>query len=300
MDRMTPCRLGAYHPAGKVAIVVDSAASAPDGFHAHPLTFVVPMLLHIGDDAFRDGEDIDAAEFYKVQRLSAGRTSTSAPTPGDFLAAFSSAAEVAQSILCVTVSDTFSSTRISAEIARERFQEVSDGFDIRVLDSQSAAGGEGLIAWEALKAASGCASIDEVEAAARRTRERVRLLAYVDTLYHLWKSGRVSGIAQMAASLLKLKPIFELRRSEVRGLARPRTGKRAVYRMARLMADRIGGGSVHAIVMHADAEEQAATLRAMIESEFDCAELFDAEFTPVMGAHIGPGMVGVAFWSEDG
>lgn len=281
--------------------MVDSAASVPDDFAADPLTFVVPMLLRVGDETFRDGADISPAEFYEMMRRdSRAEFGTSAPTPGAFLDAFRAAADVAGSIACIAVSDRFSSTIKSAQIALKQFKSERGGFDVRLVDSRSAAGGEGLVAWEALKAARGGASAAEVEARAIAVRERVSLLACVDTLRYLRRGGRVSALASAAASILDVKPIFELRHSEVAAVARPRTGARAVSRMVRLMSERVGESRRvrGAAIMRASAsDERAAALRAAVESEFACDELFEAEFTPVMGAHIGPGVVGVAFWS---
>ena len=255
------------------------------------------MLIHVGERTYRDGVDLAAADFYTMQQDHIGQTSTSAPTPGDFLAAFEKAAQLAESILCIAVSNRFSSSLESAESARQQFLTGRPGFDLRVLDSLTAVGAQGLIAWEAYKLAVTGTSIDDVQLTALDTRQRVRLLAYVDTLYHLWKGGRVPAVAHLATTLLKLKPIFELEKSNVVQVARPRTTAHAVSKLIALMKERVGEVPVHAMVMHAQAPEQARSLSTMITKEFECAELFESEFTPVMGAHIGPGMVGVAFWS---
>ena len=292
---------------GKVAIVVDSAASVPAEFVDDPMTFVVPMLLRVGDDSFRDGVDISPAEFYRLMRQNPGaEVGTSAPSAGDFLDAFRNAARISESIACIAVSDSFSSAIKSAEIAAKRFSDERGGFAVRVVDSWSAAGGEGLAAWESLKAARCGAGVDAVVARAMDVRERVSLLACVDTLRYLRRGGRVSAAASAAVSILNIKPIFEMRHSRALPVARPRTGARAIPRMIRLMAERLGEGEdgddgrrVRACVMRTDAaDERAAALRAAVESRFDCAELFETEFTPVMGAHVGPGVVGVAFWGD--
>ena len=281
----------------RVAIVVDSAATAPDSFLDDPGTFTVPMLIHVGERTYRDGVDLEASDFYAMQQKHVGRTSTSAPTPGDFLSAFEEAAQVADSILCITVSRSFSSSLDSAEAASRQFLGSRPDFELRVVDSQTAVGAQGLIAWQALKVASTGSALDDVHDAAMDVRQRVRLLAYVDTLYYLWKGGRVPGLAHLATSLLQLKPIFELEMSNISQVARPRTASHAVSKVVTLMKERVGEGRLHAMVMHAQAPEQADTLSSLIACEFECEELFVSEFTPVMGAHIGPGMVGVAFWS---
>lgn len=255
------------------------------------------MLIHVGETTYKDGVDLEASDFYAMQQDHAGQTSTSAPTPGDFLSAFEAASEVATSILCITVSKGFSSSLDSAEAARRQFKSMNAEFDLRLMDSMTAVGAQGLIAWESLRAAEMGGSIDDVEEAAMIVRQRVRLLAYVDTLYYLWKGGRVPGLAHLATSLLQLKPIFELEMSTVSQVARPRTAAHAVSKLMTLMKERVDDGPLHAMVMHAQSPEQANSLSSLIASEFECEELFESEFTPVMGAHIGPGMVGVAFWS---
>ena len=282
----------------RIAVIVDSAASVPDEFRASPLTHIAPMRLHVGDATYRDGVDISPADFYQRQRRNAHHIRTSAPTPTDFLDAYTAASEVAESALTILVSGAFSAAGRSAELAREKFSETHPEFKILTLDSQSAAGGQGLVAWESLKTSLAGCGLDQVKARALEIRRRVRLIAYVDTLYYLWKSGRVAGIAHLGTSLLKLKPVFELNQSQVLTLAKPRTAPRAGAKMIELMADRVGSSTVHAIIMHVSAEERAILLRDVVEENFDCAESFVTEFTPVMGAHIGPGMVGVAFWSE--
>ena len=100
------------------------------------------------------------------------------------------------------------------------------------------------------------------------------LLAYVDTLYYLWKGGRVPGLAHLATSLLQLKPIFELELSNITQVARPRTVAHAVSKVVTLMKERTGEGPLHAMVMHAQAPEQADSLSSQIASEFECEELF--------------------------
>ena len=224
----------------RVAIVVDSAATVPDSFLDDPGTFTVPMLIHVGDRTYRDGVDLEASDFYEIQRQHVGQTSTSAPTPGDFLIAFEDAAQVAESILCITVSKSFSSSLDSAEAASRQFLGSRPDFDLRVIDSLTAVGAQGLIAWQALKTTATGADLDDVHNAALNIRQRVRLLAYVDTLYYLWKGGRVPGLAHLATSLLQLKPIFELEASNITQVARPRTAAHAVSKVVTLMKGRVG------------------------------------------------------------
>ena len=284
----------------RVAIVVDSAASLPAGAETDPQLYVVPMRVTIEGRTYLDGRDLAPSTFYRMQKGMKGMPTTSAPSPASFLDSFRAAAESASSILCLTVSPRFSSSYDSAGTAVQEAKEAVPLARIAVLDTESAAGGEGLIAMEEWRAAHHGAGLEEVTEAARSIISKVSLLAFLDTLYYVWKGGRVPRLAYASTSILRIKPLWELYRGEIRNMARPRTTLRATKRLLRLMRQRVGHESVHAAVLHADAAEAAEQLRQTVDSEFQCEELFTSEFSPVMGAHTGPGLLGIAFWSENG
>ena len=281
-----------------MSIVADSAASLPASVLSDPKLHVVPMTLTINDQEFIDGVDISVADFYALLKQSPGGATTSAPSPAAFVRGFEAAARESDSILCIVVAAHFSATADSARTASEQFLLTHPDCNITIMDSESAAGGEGLIAMGALDQARNGGSLPETLALAKSIKERVRLLAFVDTLYYLWKGGRVPRIAHLGASLLKLKPTFELRHSNIENLGRPRTVKKAMNKIIDLMAERIDGARIHVSINHAASAENAALMSQRISEEFECVDSYVTEFTPVMGAHIGPGMLGVAFWAE--
>ncbi len=128
---------------------------------------------------------------------------------------------------------------------------------------------------------------------------RTFVLAVLDTLQYLARSGRVNHKVTLAADALKIKPILYLREHQVDLLARPRTKRKAIRKMLNTVAEHARGRPVHIAVMHADAPEEAEALRAKVEARFDCAELHVAEFTPVMGSMAGPGLLGLAFYVDE-
>ena len=282
----------------RTAIVVDSAASLPADLTGHSLLHIVPMRLNVAGATYEDGKDLATSDFYAMLKRAPGAATTSSPSPAAFLEAFESAAGHSDSILCIVVAAQFSATADAARAAVGEFQQGHPDHQVTVMDSRSAAGGQGLIATEALRRAEAGASLALVTEAAEKVRDRVRLLASVNTLFYLWKGGRVPRLAHAGASLLRLKPTFELHQAQIATVARPRTAKRALSKLVELMADRVGGQTVHASVMHAASEEAAAKLHERVLREFDCEETYVSEFSPVMGAHIGPGLLGVAFWAE--
>ena len=281
-----------------MAIVVDSAASLPQDLARDRQLYVVPMRLNFGGNSYVDGRDLSPTDFYRMLRSSPTPATTSAPSPTSFLETFREAAAETDSVLCLTVASRFSSSFESARTAAREAEQVVPEVPISVIDTQSAAGGEGLIAVGAWRAAREGGKLEEVVSVARELMQRVTLLAFPDTLYYLWKGGRVPKIAHSATSLLRIKPVFELAQGEVRTVARPRTHQRAMRRLLELMRERAPSGSIHASIMHADASEAAEELGQRVEAEFPCEELYVGEFTPVMGAHIGPGLLGIAFWSR--
>ena len=283
----------------KVAIVVDSAASLPANVGENDGLYVVPMQLTIGGRTYLDGLDLAPFEFYRLLRDRAEAPTTSAPSPAQFLDAFERAAQDHPNIACLTVSRRFSSSFDSASAAAREARAALPHAEIAVLDTETAAGAQGLVATEAWRVARRGGGLDEVMSAARAVVAKVSLLAFLDTLYYVWKSGRVPAVAHAATSLLQIKPLFELSGGEIRTVARPRTAARAEERMMKQMRRRLGPGPIHATVMHGDAEERAEALRQRVEAEFPNRELYVSEFSPVMGVHTGPGLLGIAFWSGD-
>lgn len=281
-----------------VAVVVDSAASLPAGVVDKAAFHVVPMRLNIGGKTYLDGVDLSPTDFYRRQRGLKEPPVTSAPSPAAFLEAFRDASATSSAILCATVSPRFSSSYDSARTAAMEAAEELPDTEISVIDTESAAGGEGLVALAACRAAVRGAGLAEAVSTAQAVIQRVSLLAFLDTLYFVWKGGRVRGLAYASTSILRIKPIFELRRGDVDNIARPRTVRRATDKLIRLLRERAGHGRMHAAVMHGDSPELADGIRREIESGFECEEVYVSEFSPVMGAHTGPGLLGVAFWTE--
>lgn len=289
-----------YRNEGKsAAIVVDSAASLPAGMVGQDGLYAVPLTLTLGDVSYRDGVDITPTEFYRMLRESSSLPTTSAPPSARYIETFQEAASRYGAILCITTGGRFSASLDAAAVAAQEVQQSLPGVDIRVVDSEAAAGSQGLAALTGWRCVQRGASVQDAEDEVRMVIGRVRLLAFVDTLRYLRRGGRVPHLAHVGASLLRIKPLFELANGEVNTLARPRTRRIAIGRMMELVGERATAGAMHATVMHADAAEDAEEVRSGIEAGFQCAELFVSEFTPVMGAHIGPGVLGIAFWCED-
>ncbi len=286
--------------ANKVAIVTDSIACIPQEQVGKYAIEVVPIQVIFGDKAYRDGIDISPAEFYAMLRQAEKLPTTAGSLPGPFLEAYREASRRAGNILCITVSTKLSGLFNSARVAKEMAKEALPDISIQVLDSGTAAAAQGLVVLAAARAAASGKGLAEVIETARTVMQRVNLLATLDTLHYLVKGGRIPKAAALAGSLLRIKPTLTLTEGEIRPLTNPRTTQGAIKCLLKIVKQKANKEQpLHVAVMHADALDNAIALRNQISSQFDCAELFITEFTPVMGTHTGPGVIGVAFYSGD-
>lgn len=276
-----------------VAVVVDSAASLPAELIEQHRIVVVPMTVVI-DGEPRSDASVSLDEL--LVQLPAGRVTTSGPAPGDFATGIAAARRHADQVLVLTVSAEMSSTFATAVLVSK-----PEGVSVRVLDTRTAAGGEGLVALAAARRALAGAGLDDVEATARAVIERVRLVATLDDLDHLARSGRVPNLARRATSALHVKPLFEFRDGTAHALT-PAHGEHAARRriVERCLADR---PAEHQARLHLAALDAQATGRAQLLLDAVLAEVADADwfigsFGPVMLAHVGPGVSGLAWWWE--
>ena len=282
----------------KVAVAVDSSSCLPRELLDRWGIFVVPHELLIGDQSFRDSIDIQPAEFYQLLQENHKIPTTSSPNPARFLETFKESSHVAESVICITLAASFSATYKSASDAAQMAEEELPGCPIKVVDSKAAAGAAGLIALEAAKLATSGADLEQVTSKVEEIIPRVNLLAFLDTLYYLRRSGRVPRVAAWAGSLLGIKPLMESKLGEARLVGKPRSRARATEQLVSVMKDRVQDRPAHVNVMHAHAAADADKLRQQVEAEVRCRELFISEFTPVMGAHLGPGLLGLAFYTD--
>jgi DegV family protein with EDD domain len=283
----------------KVAVVTDTTACVPQAQVKQYDIEVVPVQLIFEEKTYRDGIDMSPTEFYSLLRKAKKMPTTSSSSPQPYIDAYINASQKAESILCITEPAKFSAMFNSARVAMDMAREKIGDMPIEVIDCSTAAAGQGLVTLAAARAAALNKTLAEVKEAAERVMARVNLFATLDTLQYLAKSGRVPQAAVLVNNILNIKPVFTLNHSDAHTVALPRSLQSATKRMLKLMAKEVVKGRLlHVAVMHADALEQAVLLKDRITSQFECSEIFITEFTPVMGVHTGPGLFGVAFYSE--
>jgi len=283
----------------KVAIVTASVACLPRELVAQYGIRIVPINFYFGDKVYKDWVDITPSEAYELFLKDPDAFKTSGSNPGDCLEAYREASNQGKDILCVTLSAKLSGLYNAALQAKEQAKAEFPQTSIEVLDSQMATAAEGFVALAAARAAEDGKSLAEVVKAAEEMRERVTFLALLDTIRHVYRTGRIPKIAAQAGSMLNIRPLLTISSGAVCFKGAVRSRERGIERMLKVMRDKVGRSPVHVAVMHAYVPDEAERLKERVSSEFNCAEIWVTEFSPVMGYATGTGTLGLAFYKED-
>ncbi len=274
----------------RVAVVTDGAASLPPGVCDALGVGVVPMSVMIGNTV-REDQEVAPADVVE----SAGRdlVTTSAPSPGDYLRTLEELGD--RPVVIATVARRMSASYDAAMTAARYVPQRR----VAVVDTETAAGGQGLVVMAAAQASRAGGSHDDVTAAARGVIRRVRLLAFLDQLDYLARSGRVPDVAARAGQSLGMRAVFEFSGGRVRGRLPARSTDAAVARiMAACRAGRSDGARLHAAVVDAKSPHAAESLMTAVRRLSPDGEVYAAPFSSVMVAHTGPGVAGLAWWWE--
>jgi DegV family protein with EDD domain len=245
----------------------------------------------------KDGVDVTPSEAYELFLKDPDSFKTAASSPEDCLNAFYQARHIARNIVCVTVSVRLSAVYNVACEAKEIIQKEHPDTQIEVVDSRTATPAQGFVALAAARAAREGKDMSEVISAALDMRERVKAIALLDTIKHVYRSGRIPKIAAKVGSVLSIRPVFTVS-DVVRFAGAVRNKQRGIERILQMMHDKVGNKVAHVAVMHAYALEEAEKLKERVAAEFQCAELWLAEFSPLMGYACGTGTLGLAFYTE--
>jgi len=281
-----------------VAIITDSISCLPPDMARQYGVRIVPINLYFGDKVYKDWVDITPTEAYEQFLKDPERFATSAPSPGECLEVYREVSKQAKDILFVTVSAKLSMVYESAQVAREQAKNELPGATIEVMDSYTATAAEGFIALAGARAAEKGQNLSEVVRAVEEMRDKVSNIILLDTIRHVYRSGRIPKVASQAGSILNIRPLLTVS-GTVNFASVVRSRERGIERMLRAMRDKVGQQPVHVAVMHAYALDEAERLKERISSEFNCHELWLSEFSPVMGYATGTGTLGIAFYGEE-
>jgi DegV family protein with EDD domain len=282
----------------KVAILADSIAClTPEMVKQYQLR-IIPVNIHFDGTIYRDGVDIGSAEAYRLLEEAPEHFASSPASAGEYMGAYHKASARAEGILCITLSSKLSTLYDMARVAKEEARSELPQTLIEVVDSKTAAVGEGLIVSAAARAAAEGKSLAEVTRIAKAVRDRVSVIGMMETIRHVYRTGRIPKITAKVGSMLNIMPIFTITEGMVHIAGLTRSKEQAVKRALKMMKKAVGASPVHVAVAHADALEEGEELMEKISSQFNCVELWLSDFSPVMGYATGTGVLAIAFYAE--
>ena len=276
-------------------VVTDSTAYLPPDLVAGNSIEVVSLYVNFaGDRTERETElmgDLDS--FYDDIRSAEQWPTTSQPSVGDFVEAYEPLLADGGEVASIHISEGISGTCDSARQAAELLEKDGKGGErVRVINSQSAAGGMGLIVLGAARLAQQGASAEAVAARAQELRDALKMWFAVDTLEFLKRSGRIGAASAWIGSTLKIKPILTLEQ-EITPVERVRTSGRAFERMVAYAEERHEAGADGWVVQHIQSRDEAERLAERCREILESDPVFVSEIGPVLGVHTGPGLLGV-------
>jgi fatty acid kinase fatty acid binding subunit len=277
-----------------VAVVSDTTHYLPreliDACHVELVSLYVTFN---GEHTEREGDMHDFDSFYDELRMSERLPTTSQPSVGDFIDVYEPLLAEGRDVVSIHISEGLSGTCASARQAAEQLEREGKGGErVHVIDSATACGGSGLTVLAAARCALRGADVDKVVSHAREARSQLKMWFAIDTLEFLKRGGRVGGVSAWIGSTLKIKPILTVE-SEIQPVERVRTSMRAFERLVDYARQRHAAGADGWVVQHIQSKDQADLLIERCYEVFGCDPVFVSEVGPVIGAHTGPGMLGV-------
>lgn len=279
-----------------VKIIVDSTADLIP--QVRDRVEVVPLTIRFGEEEYIDGVTIDSHTFYEKLIESDVLPTTSQASPFDFEEKFRRAVEEGHQVVCIAVSSRLSGTYQSACIAAEEFPG-----KVFVVDSQTIALGSAILTDYALSLVDQGMEAETIAWKLMQKREKVRLLAMLDTLEYLKKGGRISSAVALAGGLLNIKPVVCIENGEIKMLGKAR-GSRQANNLLVQEIEKAGGVDFHKPVLLGYTGLSDALLKKYIQDsrtlwEGRVEELSCSVVGSVVGTHAGPGAVAVAFFAAD-
>ena len=274
-----------------VAVVTDSTAYLPADLVERHRIEVVPLYVVLAGRSGREGADISPQDVARAMGTRGQPVSTSRPTTGDFLAAYRRCLDAgAPRIVSIHLSAELSGTWDAARMAAAQVGEHL----VTVIDSRSAAMGSGFAVLAAVRIAEAGGDAAAVADAARTTAANTRTLFVVDTLEHLRRGGRIGSAASLFGTALAVKPVLHVVDGRVVPLEKVRTSARALARLVQRAVEAAAGRPVDLAVHHLAAPERAQRLATELRSALpEAGEVLVSELGAAIGAHVGPGAVGV-------
>ncbi len=279
----------------KIGVVADTNACLDYFDHDYNIP-IMRSMIHLGDKEYIDHEELTAEDFYK--RIKADKSifpKTSQPSTQSMVDIYESMKKEGYTdLIVVTISSHMSGIYGAAQVAAERVE----GLDVHVFDSKSVAFPEAKMALEAARLAKQNTSVETIIKALEHIRDNNHIYFAVDTLAYLVKNGRLSNAQGFMGSMLKIKPLLHISKDgKVENVEKIRTFKKAVNRVVEMYLEETKGLDVEPFICHAHND----AVRDEIEDALKAADpkletVFSMPLTPAVGAHAGPGAIGLGYY----
>ena len=278
----------------KIAVVTDSTTYMPPELVKKYNISVAPQVLIWGDQTYKDGVDIQSAEFFTRLKTAKVMPTTSQVAVVSFQEIFQDLVAEDHEVLALLVSSKLSGTVQSALQAQELMGPA--GEKVHIVDSQSVAMALGFQVLAVARALEGGASLKDALALAQNAYQYTGLFFTPETLEFLHRGGRIGGAQRFVGTMLNMKPILAIKDGRVEPVERIRTKSKAHSRVLELILEKAKGKSpVRLATLHANAADEAKALLRRAEQELQPVESVFTEVSPTVGTHAGPGTVGLAF-----
>ena len=278
----------------KVIVLTDSTAYIPENLLTKFNIKTIPLTLIWGEETFQDGIDIQPDDFYKRLATAKQMPSTSQPSPMTMKIEYEKLLEEGYEICGIFISSKLSGTIHSSLQALDMIEKGKE--KIEIIDSLSTGMSMGFQAIATAKAAQNGASLSECKSVAETAKDNTGILFVVDTLEFLHRGGRIGGAQRLLGTALNFKPILELQDGKIESVEKVRTKKKAYHRMLDLLVEKIGKApNVHLASINANAESDANSLLKKAVEQINPIETVSSVLSPVIGTHVGPGTVGIAY-----
>lgn len=277
-----------------VCVVTDSTADIPPETLEELGIHVIPLKVIFGDEEFIDGVTMQAAEFYTRLVDDDVFPTTSQPSSGEFIDLYTGLLDRFDGVVSIHISAELSGTLDSAIQARGQMGDAGEA--IRIVDSRSVSMGIGLVVLEAARAAQAGRDLDSVTELAEELVPRTGVIFLLDTLEYLRRGGRIGPASAFLGTLLRFRPLLQIDEGVVKPLERPRSRRKGIKRIRAHIE--LVGALRSAAVIAANDPVGAADLAQAIGDLVPGDVLAMSTIGPVIGAHAGPGVIGVAYLSK--
>lgn len=278
-----------------VAVVTDSTAYIPEEQRKALGIHMVPLSVTFGNETYREEIDITADEFYQKVREDEELPKTSQPSIGLVTELLNELAKDHDEVIFVTLSSGISGTYQTVITANT----MADGIEVTAYDSEISCYAQGYYAIEAATLAKQGKSSKEILARLDEIKQTLRAYFVVDDLTHLQRGGRLSGAQAFIGSMLQVKPILHFVDKKIVPFEKIRTKKKALKRVFELLdEDASKGASLRLVVIHANREQEAFSIKEDIEKQYPHITVDISYFGPVIGTHLGEGAIGLGWYQE--